>query len=801
MLEVLTWLLAVELVGLLAFPIVFSLFHRLPDRGLAFAKPLGLALAGYCYWLMGMSRAVPNAQLTVAVILAALALASGWLVRRHAGAIKEFFCSQWRTVAVTEAVFLAFLALWLVIIAQIPAINHTEKPMDLAFLNAVLRSPHFPPEDPWLAGHPISYYYFGHLMMAFLVKLTAVPSSAGYNLAVALVAALTAAASFGLVHNLARLAGVKSGAALAGALLAPVLVTVLGNLEGVLEFARLQHWGGQSFWAWAGVKGLETGAAPGAGWVPQEPWWWWRATRVIDTVRAGESLDYTITEFPFFSFLLGDLHPHVMALPFVIMALGLALNLLLLPEPPGRAWLRRRPWELAAAAFCLGALAFINTWDFPMVAGLAGGLVLCRSLASRIQAGASAPAETVLLRSLGDTIMVLAPVLGAAIVLFLPFYLGLTSQASGLWPVTGPGTRPFHFLLVMGLPAFLGASLALWQLPTLSRLSRADAPAVALMAVALLAPLLLWVALAGVLVIAARGGGAFLAVLGSRMVTAAPGLALAGVAGYSAVQRLRMGNQPGLAFPLLLAAAAFFLLAGAELFYVVDFFGNRMNTVFKVYYQGWLLLALAGAFAIVYGWPRRTLGRQAEAWSRRALIGVAAVLMAGSLYYPLAAGLHRTGTLGSERGPSGSTLDGLAYLQDTDPGEYAAILWLRDQAPWGRLAEAVGEDYTSYGRVSSATGLPAVLGWKGHELQWRSGNRLFAGREADVARIYQTADPSEVAALLERYNIRYVYQGSREVASYGTGHLRDMGQVLRPVFSRDNVVVYERIDLAEQRGR
>jgi len=84
-----------------------------------------------------------------------------------------------------------------------------------------------------------------------------------------------------------------------------------------------------------------------------------------------------ISEFPFFSFLLGDNHPHVLALPFVLLALALALSFWLRPldeDAPGgsrwHAWLCQvglpAPWELLLWGLLLGGLGFLNTWDYPI---------------------------------------------------------------------------------------------------------------------------------------------------------------------------------------------------------------------------------------------------------------------------------------------------------------------------------------------------------------------------------------------------------------------------------------------------
>ena len=197
-----------------------------------------------------------------------------------------------------------FFLMWAAVVAQVPAINHTEKPMDFGFLNALLLSQGFPPEDVWLSGNPVTYYHFGHLAMSGLTKLTGISSSVAYNLSVALVPALLAVASYGLVYNLVRLSGAARRRAILFGLAAPVLIGLISNLVGVLDFVQARGWGSDGFWQWVAIKDLTGSGAEGASFFPQQFNWWWHSTRVINTFADGQSLDFTITEFPFFSFLL-----------------------------------------------------------------------------------------------------------------------------------------------------------------------------------------------------------------------------------------------------------------------------------------------------------------------------------------------------------------------------------------------------------------------------------------------------------------------------------------------------------------
>ncbi|MEE8443585.1 MAG: DUF2298 domain-containing protein, partial [Dehalococcoidia bacterium] len=360
MLDVVTWLLAVEILGLLAFPIVFALTPWLPDRGYTLAKPMGLLLAFYPLWLLASTPVVPNSLFTLMLILGVFAVVSVWTIRHRQDEIWEFLRRDWKVLLLSEAIFLGVFALWALLRAQDPAIAHTEQPMDFAFMNASVISQHFPPQDPWLAGEPVSYYYFGYLIFGGLTRLAWVSTEVGYNLALALVAGLAGVGIFGLGMNVVRLAGGSLRGAFLTGLASVFLLFGIANLEGGLEFFRAGGNGSPEMWEWVDIKGLD-GPLESSSWYPsEEGWWWWRATRVIDTVENGRSLDYTITEFPFFSLFLGDLHPHVMSLPFILAFAGLVLNYLVSPVMLGLRQLRRHAGWLMVLALTLGALGFIN---------------------------------------------------------------------------------------------------------------------------------------------------------------------------------------------------------------------------------------------------------------------------------------------------------------------------------------------------------------------------------------------------------------------------------------------------------
>ena len=386
MYEVAVWWAIVQIMGFAVLPLALHLFRWLPDRGYAFAKSLGILVCAYVLWLLATLGIVDNARSSaIAVVLGVLLFS--WLAFP-----RQDVLDLWRRrrgfVVLTEVVFTLAFVLWAIVRAYNPEIAATEKPMEFAFLNGVLRSEHFPPADPWLSGYSISYYYFGYVMMAMLTKLSGLASSVTFNLSIALLFALTAAGAFGLAHNLAagdRDREVAEGSSRTGwltpagcGLLGALLVAILGNLEVVFEFFHSRAALTLAFWQWLQIQNLDKPYLANQ-WYPTDWMWWFRASRVIGDYDPVTRIarDYTINEFPCFSFRLGDLHPHVLAMPFALLALAFALNLLRAPsgrsmgvsEPPSGGIaldaFYRRPVALLPLGLSIGGMGFLNSWDMP----------------------------------------------------------------------------------------------------------------------------------------------------------------------------------------------------------------------------------------------------------------------------------------------------------------------------------------------------------------------------------------------------------------------------------------------------
>ena len=150
-----------------------------------------------------------------------------------------------------------------------------------------------------------------------------------------------------------------------------------------------------------------------------------------------------------------------------------------------------------------------------------------------------------------------------------------------------------------------------------------------------------------------------------------------------------------------------------------------------------------------------------------------ALLLLASLYYPVGSALNRANVSDAP-----ATLDGLAFLEWQSPAEYRAIRWLRDEAQWGRVVEAVGPDYSEYSRASSHTGYPTLLGWPTHEEHWRGGLGFQRDRRSAVDRIYTSVDLAEVESLLEEDGVRYVFVSPRERDTYPDADFDKFGNIM-----------------------
>ena len=442
-----------------------------------------------------------------------------------------------------------------------------------------------------------------------------------------------------------------------------------------------------------------------------------------------------IDEFPFFSFLLGDLHPHVLAIPFNLLAVALALNMFL------GGWrgethlfglrLHISRTGFLAAALTLGGLAFLNTWDIL----IAAALVVLAYVLLRVREDRWSWARLEDVFSLGVPL----GVSGRFSLFAFLYWLFIPGRRHSAKPDQPDARRPIWVMFAPMFVILLAYLIYLW------RAERRPAKWLLSLLVVTGLIVLLWVfswTMAWLVFLkdpgfaqqylASQGMadlGSFLTLAMSRRFSYIGGLLtlvvllLPALAFIIAKRRTPAEGeaQPSAFHPqpetfiFLLILLGTLLVIAPEFMYLRDQFNYRINTVFKFYYQAWLLWSLAAAFGAAILLQNLHGARD---WTFR--VGLS-VLLLMALTYPALSIVTKTNNFNP---PGGWTLDDFARIRRENPDEAAGITWLKS-APEGVVAEAVGPNggsYTGYARISVYSGLPAVLGWAGHETQWRGTN-------------------------------------------------------------------------------
>ncbi|MCL4858804.1 MAG: glycosyltransferase family 39 protein [Caldilineaceae bacterium] len=760
------WWLVLALLGWAAWPLAFYIFRPLRDRGYLLSRTLGWLLAGWLLWWLASAEWAVNSVVNSWLALAVIALTGAAAAIRQWPEMRAYLRTNWPLLLVGEGLFAASYLFFVVLRLFNPDLWQPwlggEKFMEFAFLNGILRSPYFPPVDPHFAGGFINYYYVGLYLVAYLIKLTGIYAEVAFNLAIPTLFALTVVNAFTVAYSAVGIEdsgfGIRdaedraeeavadnAGAApiqnshswrrgIGAALLAPLFVTLIGNLDGFAQLVRnLAQVGGGGFQSAFGLA-QTVGAALGgvrrvaAGEATLPTYDFWGPSRVIPE---------TINEFPYWSFLFADLHPHVIGIPLAAFFLALTYALL---SDYAAAW--RSAWPRALAllalfALLLGTLASVNLWELPTYLGV--GVLALLVLQVRRHGRVHWPL----------TVGLAVAYLALAYLLYLPFfrnYVGVGASGVGF---VKTGDDVGRWLLIWGFFVFM---LVSWLLYAASRPMRRDrtlqrpGPA--------FNPLRLGIVFRpGILggsasedaipadaapALPAAGGGPAAPsthplagerwlsqtlrffdrlprlIYLQRLLVTRPSLAYlmtptvvvacllaAGVAWFAGrtvlalcliplgpavvlLWRRSREADPATLLTTILTATGLAILAGTQVVFLKDFLSGgsyyRMNTLFKFFSQVWVLWGVAAAIGVTQLWSNWVAADPpagARRWPRR-LWGVTFVLLlAASLAFPLYGTPARLDMRMVGWRPPVGTLNGLEYMRE---GSYT---W-RGRDPFGQ---------------------------------------------------------------------------------------------------------------------
>lgn len=348
-LSILQWWIVFLILGIFFLPLTGIIFRKFIDKGYIFSKILALALSSYLVFLFGIFHIAPFSIFTILLVIIGFTLINASLLLKNKFQVTDIkIVYLW---ILEEALFLIILAGWSYIRSFDPSINGLEKFMDYGFVNSIIRAEYFPPKDMWLTPFSINYYYYGHYITAFITMLSGLQSNITYNLMLATLCAFTFTQSFSIVLNLVfpLIKSIKKSA-IAG-ILSGALVTFGGNLHTIYAF--FESYNGEEpvpFWTLA-FKPFT---------FFMNGYWYPNATRFIPN---------TIHEFPLYSFVVSDLHGHVLDIPFVLFILAFGYALLLEKTIS--------IYHIILASLIVAVMYMTNAWDGAIYLMLLGLIIVC----------------------------------------------------------------------------------------------------------------------------------------------------------------------------------------------------------------------------------------------------------------------------------------------------------------------------------------------------------------------------------------------------------------------------------------
>ena len=705
-----TWYLLALVLGAAFMPLTGRMFRRFEDKGWIFSKVTAIAVTGFVTWFLVAVKVLKFTTITCVAVTVACVLCSILLYQKEQKA--GFECipfEHMKLVYVEEMLFFAFFLLWTYLAGFHPAAYGTEKFMDYGFMEAMMRSKTLPATDLWYSGGKINYYYGGQYFAVFLTKLSGTRVELTYNLMRTFVAGFAFIMPFSLVRQMVKdrlgrkNTGWKKKLPSVTGFLAGIAVSVAGNMHYVI-YGCVIPWIQKA-------KGEEVGH-----------YWFPDATRYIGFNPDVD--DKTIHEFPCYSFVLGDLHAHVVDIMFVLLILALlyawmkkvrTTKLVFENMEKKEFWKKQllMPQLLAAAAL-LGMFHWTNFWDFVIYYTVTCGVILIMNIIGQ---------EGKIKWILAVTAAQAAEIMAIATIIILPFTLQFDTSNM----VQGVALAQHH-----SLPHQL---LVLWGLPAILTL---------LFIISLLVE------------------------------------KLRGTEQKSLYRLLKSVTLPDL-FAVIMGLCAIGLVLIPEQVYVRDIYENgnaRANTMFKLTYQAYIMFGMTMLYAIF----RLLIIEKNRILKAVSVIGL--ILFVWTCGY-FGNSVHSW--FGEVWKPSQyKGLNATAFLETDFSEDVGGIRWLKEHIEDSPVVlEANGDSYSEYERVSAMTGLPTVMGWYVHEWLWRGNLADINARIADIESIYTSTDETQVRKLLEQYDVSYVFVGSCERKKYGEKLNNDILKKLGEVVYQD----------------
>ena len=728
-----TWYLLAAVLGVVGMAVTGRLFRGFADKGWMFSKVVSITITGFLTWFLVSIKLLKFTTVTCVGITVVFGIVCILLYEKQRKAGYDCLpIDNLDLVYIEEILFFAVFLMWTYLAGFHPAAHGTEKFMDYGFMEAMMRSKTLPATDIWYSQGKINYYYGGQYFAVFLTKLSGTQVELTYNLMRTFVAAFAFVLPFSLVRQMTvdmqgkKVYGWKKRLPSITGFIAGLAVSIAGNMHYVVYaqiIPLIQK-----------LKGQEV-----------DSYWFPDATRYIGFNP--DVPDKTIHEFPCYSFVLGDLHAHVVNIMFVLLLLGLLYawmqkvrNTTPSVEKLGakKFWMQQLLMpHILAAAMLLGMFHWTNYWDFVIYYVVTGGTVLFMNIICL---------KGDIKRIIAVTAAQAVEIFAVATVIILPFTLQFTTMVQGV-RLAQNHSLPHQLLILWGLPTILTLVFVISLI--VGKLKRLN---------------------------------------------------------HKSLYRLMKAIRTPDLFAVIMGLCAIGLVAIPELVYVRDIYENgnaRANTMFKLTYQAYIMFGIMMAYILVSftatrikrcnGTDNAIICKGLLRCPRcQTLSGIIAILLLISTCgYLENAIIHWFG--GFPKRSAYQTLNATNYLENAIPDDAAGIRWLNANVNGQPVVlETSGDSYKNYdNRVSAMTGLPTVLGWYVHEWLWRNNLEEENQRKEDVQTIYTSSSAEQIKALIEKYKISYLFIGSCEAEKYGEINSELLTSLGKVVFRQGETMIIE----------
>ena len=713
------WWLAVFCIGLTCLPITASMFRDFHDRGYLFAKVIGISLSGYLLWLLSSMKLLKFTSVNGVMCVFLLLIPNVFLLiaRNKKKDLEPLFTKDAvKSFLNEELVFLFIFLIWCYIKGFKAEAYGTEKFMDYGFMTSMMRAEYMPPYDLWYSGGVINYYYFGQYLATFITKVSGVTVNVGYNLMLMTIASLTTLLPYSIVYQvmsnlLKKKKRHKKWLPIASGILGGLLLSCSSNMHFPI-FRWLVP-------ALQEMLGIEVSS-----------YWFPDATRYIG--YQPETADKTIHEFPAYSIVLGDLHAHYINIIFVVTVVGLLFAWYIrqdqlrekrkdqFQQKLGAKDYLREVFEpnLILITFFIGMFHMTNFWDFPIYFVVSGAVILFSNVVK----------YQFRLNSIKVTALQGIFVFLGSTLIALPFTLSFDQISTKICIATNH--TPFYQLMILwGLPILIVVGFICSCVYNYNRNRR------------------------NISVSAETSDNDCYEIIEKEPK----------VGFWRTFQNFIMSLDFTDLFIILLGLCAIGLVLMPEVIYVKDIYSGdykRANTMFKLTYQAFILFSMCSGYILMKHLVLGTTGRQRR-YARVALI--LSCLTIGYMGHSIHAWFGNIFDFDARE-----SLDAAAFMEEKLPEDYEAVQWLSDNVKGQAVVlEANGDSYSDYERVSVITGLQTVAGWYVHEWLWRGDTVALNQRNEDIKTIYTSTDYATVKALVEQYDIDYIYVGNLEREKFG----------------------------------